>query len=106
MSDRDIYNLLGLIQKAGRLLSGNEQIETGLKDGKGELLVMAEDAAERTTSLYRGLAERQKVPVVIFGKKEELGRAIGKGVRTAVLITDQGFSRTICRKLEGVCIMK
>ena len=39
-----IYRLLGLCMKAGRLLSGSEQIKTAVKDGKGILLILAEDS--------------------------------------------------------------
>ena len=52
-----IYRLLGLCMKAGRLLSGSEQIKTAVKDGKGILLILAEDSSERTKEEYIRLAK-------------------------------------------------
>lgn len=52
-----IYRLLGLCMKAGRLLSGSEQIKTAVKDGKGILLILAEDSSERTKRRVYPLSE-------------------------------------------------
>ena len=47
------------------------------------------------------MAERNRIPWRLFGEKEKLGRALGKGVRTAVLVTDSGFAKAVCRKLDA-----
>ena len=80
-----IYGLIGLCMKAGKVLSGNEQVEKGIRKGKGYLLILAADSSEQTKKDYVLAAERQ---------------ALGKGVRTAVLITDRGFARAMLTKLE------
>lgn len=46
--DEPIYRMLGLCMKAGRLLSGNEQVSEGLKKGQGVLLIVTEDSSPRT----------------------------------------------------------
>lgn len=101
MNDKAIYQFLGLAQKAGFLLSGREQLMDGLKHKKGTLLLITEDASERTAGEYRAIAERNRIPWRTFGEKEKLGQALGKGVRTAVLITDNGFGQAVCRKLDA-----
>ena len=83
-----IYRLLGLCMKAGRLLSGSEQIKTAVKDGKGILLILAEDSSERTKEEYIRLAKLSGITWRIFGEKEKLGHAVGKGIRAAILIWD------------------
>lgn len=65
-----IYRLLGLCMKAGRLLSGSEQIKTAVKDGKGILLILAEDSSERTKEEYIRLAKLSGITWRIFGEKE------------------------------------
>ena len=70
-----IYRLLGLCMKAGRLLSGSEQIKTAVKDGKGILLILAEDSSERTKEEYIRLAKLSGITWRIFGEKEKLGHA-------------------------------
>lgn len=93
-----IYGLIGLCMKAGKVLSGNEQVEKGIR--KGYLLILAADSSEQTKKDYVLAAERHHLPYRIFGTKEMLGQALGKGVRTAVLITDRGFARAMLTKLE------
>lgn len=99
--DESIYKLLGLCKKAGRLLTGNEQVTEAIKKGKGCLLVMADDSADNTKKKYLYLAGQAKLMTRFFGQKEKLGRAVGHEVRTAVLITDQGFGETIIQKIDG-----
>ena len=92
--------MIGLCMKAGKVLSGNEQVEKGIRKGKGDLLILAADSSEQTKKDYVLAAERHHLPYRIFGTKEMLGQALGKGVRTAVLITDRGFARAMLTKLE------
>ena len=41
-----IMNLLGMAQKAGRIVSGNFAVEQAIKGGKAKYLIVAADAAE------------------------------------------------------------
>ena len=98
--DEPIYRMLGLCMKAGKLLSGNEQVSEGLKKRQAVLLIVTEDSSPRTKDEYIKAAERLHLPCRLFGEKERLGQALGKGVRTAALITDQGFVRAIAEKID------
>ncbi|WP_296098455.1 ribosomal L7Ae/L30e/S12e/Gadd45 family protein [Dialister sp.] len=98
--DEPIYRMLGLCMKAGKLLSGNEQVSEGLKKRQAVLLIVTEDSSPRTKDEYIKAAERLHLPCRLFGEKERLGQALGKGVRTAALITDQGFGRAIAEKID------
>ena len=46
--DDPVYRMLGLCMKAGRLLSGSEQVSEGLRKGTGKLLIIEEDSSPRT----------------------------------------------------------
>ena len=95
-----IYRLLGLCMKAGRLLSGSEQIKTAVKDGKGILLILAEDSSERTKEEYIRLAKLSGITWRIFGEKEKLGHAVGKGIPAAILISDSGFGMSLLQRID------
>ena len=95
-----IYRLLGLCMKAGRLLSGSEQIKTAVKDGKGILLILAEDSSERTKEEYIRLAKLSGITWRIFGEKEKLGHAVGKGIRAAILISDSGLGMSLLQRID------
>lgn len=101
--DEAVYRMLGLCMRAGRLLSGNEQVAEGLKNIKAPkqyLLIITEDSSPRTKEEYRRAAERAHISYKIFGEKDRLGSALGKGVRTAALIADKGFSKAIAEKID------
>lgn len=97
--DESVYRFLGLIQRAGKALSGNLQLAEGLKKGNGVFLLIAEDASERTKEDYRKSAEYHHIACRTAGEKGRLGRALGKGERSAVLITDKGFAKALEKKL-------
>lgn len=99
--DEPIYRLLGLCMKAGLLLSGTDQLKASVKGKQGSLLIIAEDGSERTKDEYIHIASAVKLPWRVFGKKEQLGRAIGKGVRTVVLIMDDGFGTSLTDKIDS-----
>ena len=41
-----LYSLMGMCQKAGKLVSGNETVESAVKSGKAVLLIIAEDIGD------------------------------------------------------------
>lgn len=95
MTER-IYSLLGIARRAGKITSGESQVEAMLKKRKGKLLVLAEDAPG-THKKYSQWAEDLKIPVLIFGTKQELGKAIGLSMRSTVLVMDDGFAKAILK---------
>ncbi|AHF07518.1 L7Ae/L30e/S12e/Gadd45 family ribosomal protein [Desulfitobacterium metallireducens] len=95
MTER-IYSLLGIARGAGKITSGESQVEAMLKKGKGSLLVLAEDAPG-THKKYSQWARDLNIPVLIFGEKLELGKAIGLSQRSTVLVMDDGFAKAILK---------
>ena len=96
-----IYSLLGLIQKAGRLKSGEWAVEKSIGGLKSQLVLIATDASENSKKQYRDKCAFYEVPCYEFGTKESLGRAIGKDERSALSIEDEGFAATLKSKIDG-----
>lgn len=90
--------LLGMARRAGKISSGESQVEAMLKKKKGSLLLIAEDSTGAIAK-FKQWAEDNNLPVLIKGKKEELGSAIGLSPRAIVLITDKGFAEAIIKEL-------
>lgn len=86
---------LGLAQKAGKLASGDYAVRSALKGGKSKLMLLAVDAAENSKKDMYFLAELSGTPVVELLTREELGHAIGKAKRTAVVVVDNNFANMI-----------
>jgi len=99
--DEAVYRLIGLAFRAGKLLTGHDEILRALKEGKGNLLILTEDISDRTGKEYISTAEKSDVEIRRFGTKEALGHAVGKTARPAVLVTEAGFGKTISKKIDN-----
>ena len=89
------YNFLGLAQRAGKAFSGEAGAEAHLNRGNVKLVILAEDASDRTKRSFEELAAHRKTPVIIAGTKVKLGLALGKSPRSVIVITDEGFARRL-----------
>ena len=90
-----IYSMLGLASKAGKLVSGEEIVRNSIRQNKVKLLIISEDASDNTKKRFLNAAEYYKVPVYIWGSKEQLGFGIGKSNRSVVGISDDNFVKSI-----------
>lgn len=95
-----LNKMIGLGQRAGKLVSGDFAVKDALARGRVKLLVIAENAAERTRKELTGIAGSKNIPMISYGSKEELGSLIGKSPRSAVAFTDEQMARGILRTLE------
>ncbi len=92
--------MLGLCQRAGKVASGDLAAEQAIKKGKANLLLLASDASERTRDKFLKLAEESKVACFSIGTREDLGSALGKAARAAVVIQSRDFTKGIIGILQ------
>ena len=102
MSKGNVFSLLGLSARAGRLASGEYSTEIAVKSGKAALVIVAEDASDNTKKLFHDKCSFYEIPVFDYGTKETLGHAIGKDYRASVAVLDEGLAGTILSHLEGL----
>lgn len=95
MNGERIYTMLGFAQKAGKLVSGENTVEAEVKNKKACLLVVAEDAPERTKERMKNMSVKYHTGYMLFGEKNGLGQAIGKSPRNVILILDKNFAAQI-----------
>lgn len=101
MGQNKILSLLGLAAKGRNLVSGEFQTESAVKDGSAMLVIVAKDASANTKKLFTDKCSYYKIPVFQYGIKEELGRAVGKDLRSSLAITNVGLAETIIKHLES-----
>ena len=89
MNKQKVSNLLGLAQRAGKIISGEELVIKAIQEGKAKLVFLAEDAAPN----YYG------IPVLTVFSTLELSTAIGRS-RKVVAVTDAGFSKKMRSLME------
>ncbi|MBG9980021.1 ribosomal L7Ae/L30e/S12e/Gadd45 family protein [Facklamia sp. DSM 111018] len=94
-------NLLGLSLRASKLISGDEQVEKGIKKGKVHLILVANDASSATKERYQKMSVQYNVPIHINFNRYEISHAIGKS-RTICGITDHGISQKFLSYVTGV----
>jgi ribosomal protein L7Ae-like RNA K-turn-binding protein len=95
-----LRQFLGLCHRAGKVASGDLAAEQALKKRKADLLILAEDASERTQEKFLYLAQQAGVRTYKVGTREELGDALGKAHRAAVVIQSRDFTNGIVKLLE------
>ena len=71
-----------------------------MKKGKVHLLLIAEDQSAKNQQRWRYLAENYAIEAILFGTKEELGRAVGMSPRGIVGITDEQMAKAILKKIS------
>ena len=94
--------MIGLAMKAGKIAGGEFAAERAAKTGEARLLILSEDASHNTSRKFEGMAAYRKIPVIRFLDKTELGRTVGKGERSVLAVTDDGFAQSIVKKIQSV----
>ncbi len=100
------YSMIGLANKAGKLVSGEDAVRNSIRSGKSKLVILAEDASDNTKKRFNNSAAFYKIALMTWGLKEELGNCIGKSERSVIGITDDNFSKSITQRLEAEVIKK
>ncbi len=95
-----VLSLLGIAMRGRNLVSGEFQTLEAIKKGTAMLVIVAEDASDNTKKLFHDKSSFYEVPVVDFGTKEELGRSIGKDIRSALAICDPGLADAVVKQLN------
>lgn len=99
MNDR-ILSVLGLAQRAGKIISGEFAVEKAIRSRKAAVLVLACDASDATRDKYISMTEYYRVRLYQSClRKEDLGNSIGKAPRAAVAIVEAGFAQMLLRLL-------
>ena len=97
---KKVLNLLGLATKAGKIASGEFMTEKSVKEGRASLVIVSEEASDNTRKMFLNLCTYYKVPMYLFGTKEELGHAMGKEFRASLAVLDSGFSKALVKQME------
>ena len=97
-NEKQIYGLLSLCTKAGKVKSGGQILYDCIASGEAKLVLVATDASENTRKKCFDKCAWNHVPVMLFGTVDEMGRVMGKTERAGVAVTDAGFAQAIQKK--------
>ena len=99
MTDK-VLSMLGLCARARKIVSGEFSTEKAVKEGKAQLVIVAEDASDNTKKLFFNKCEFYEVPCYIYGSKESLGHSIGSQMRSSAAVTDECLASEIIIRLR------
>ena len=93
MESKEVFNILRLARKAGKIVHGHDAVLRNFERGK--LLIISLDYSRRESSYFRRLAIKNNVPVLFFGSKEEFGELLDTSPTGVLLIIDKNFAKKI-----------
>ncbi|QGP93265.1 Ribosomal protein L7Ae/L30e/S12e/Gadd45 family protein [Neomoorella glycerini] len=98
----DVYNLLGLAYRAGKVAWGYQAVMTALKRRKVYLLLLAGDSSPRLRGKLLATCREYGSQGIIFGDKVTIGAALGKPPCAVVGVTDANLARLIRQQVREV----
>ena len=101
MINKKILGLIGLSAKAGKVDFGADSVEIQIKKRKSKLIIIAEDASNRTKEKFVNLSKINNIPYIVLGKIEEISNAIGKPNKAIISIKDSNLSNEIQKINNG-----
>ncbi len=99
MNDR-VLSLLGLAAIGRNLRSGEFSTEKAVKEGSAAMVIIGNDASDNTKKKFTNMCAFYNTPIYFYSDKVQLGRAIGREMRTSVAVTDEGMAANIMKRLE------
>ena len=101
MINNKILGLIGLAARARKVCFGADSVEERINKKKVKMLIVAEDASERTKDKFSKIAKEKNVPIIIKGDIELLSKTIGKSNKAIIGIEDINLSNEIQRINNG-----
>ena len=101
MTDKNkVFSMIGLATRARKVVSGAFSTEKAVKTGKAWLVIVSEEASDNTKKMFTNMCTHYKVPIYLFGTKEELGHAMGQEFRASLSVEDAGFAKTLASRMN------
>lgn len=92
-------SFLGLAQRAGKVISGEETVIRSIRDQKAKAVILSADASLRTTKTIENKCRYYQIPLLTVPDRAELGQAIGQPFRVIVAVVDSGFAEVLIERL-------
>lgn len=100
MEESKILSYIGLATKSGNLASGEFLTEKAVKQGKAQIVIVADDASANTQKMFTNMCKYYNVPIYFFSDKAQLGHAMGKQMRASLAVLDKGLADAMKKQLN------
>jgi len=94
-----IYSMLGLARRGGNISLGFDACISDISKGKSKLVLIAQDASEKTKKNILYECEKYNCKYIEYGEKELLGQCLGKKALSVISITDENIVSYILKNI-------
>ena len=101
MVNNKIYGLLGISAKAGKIISGTDVVLEEIAKKKVKLVIVSEDASEKTKKNIKFFCEKENIEMLVFGDIVTNSKAIGKQNRAIIGVKDENLAKAIKKQILG-----
>ena len=101
MINKKIIGLIGLAAKARNISYGADSVEIQVKKKKVYLIIVAQDASDRTKEKFKNISEKYKIPFIVWGKIEEISKAIWISNKAILGVENLNLSKEIQKINNG-----
>ena len=95
VNSKKLLSLIGLATRARKVVSGEFSTEKSVKSGRSRMVIVSEEASDNTKKMFTNMCAHYKVPIYLFGTKDELGHAMGQEFRASLSVEDAGFAKSM-----------
>lgn len=95
-----VLGLLGISAKAGKIVSGTDVVLEKMKKNQIKLVLVADNASDKTKKEMRFKCNQNNVPIVIWGGIDTNSKAIGKSNKAIIGILDKGLADSILKTIS------
>lgn len=101
MNDQRVYQLIGLCQKARKLVSGEFAVKQAVLGEEAKLVLITQDASANTIKLFKDKCSYRNIPYIQWGDRSILGKMLGKETRVVVGILDDKLAEKIATMIKS-----
>jgi ribosomal protein L7Ae-like RNA K-turn-binding protein len=100
MKTNQWMSLLGLANRARKIITGEELSVKEIRSGKAKLILLSKDASVNTSKKITDKCKSYNIPCKLVENRFLLGQAIGKEARVVVAVMDAGFAKKLVTLLD------
>jgi len=97
---KDVLNFIGLMNRAGALITGTDLVLNGVRSGKVKMVLIDALISENTFKKIMDKCKFYNVPYIKVATGIDLGLAIGNSSRKVIGIIDSNFVKALKEKLD------
>lgn len=101
MEQNKALRMLGLAMRAGKISFGTESVIDTITKKRSKLVIIANDASERTKRNIKKIANEHNIKMKIYETIETLSKSIGKENKAVISINDINFANEILKIING-----